>query len=280
MTFLKLSIRLNKMLTTDCNLGEGLWVNQFKAAWVDINKNQLLVCERSIVKNYSIINKPSIIYCGERNEISIGTDKGITKFNTITQKEVLLVDVSNSHNVKEFRSNDGGFCGSHQLLSFMHRNDPTKNLGFVYLVKNESLNLLDNSLHIPNTFIEIEHLKILISDSFKGQIWLYQLDEIGNLVEKTLWAQLDTGIGPDGGCLVGDFVFITLWDGASIAVFDKSGRLLKKLVLPIIRPTNCKFDAVSSQLWVTSANEGLDKDELSLYPLSGNTFVYDLELVS
>ena len=275
-----LSIRLRRMLTCNCHLGEGLWVNHSKAAWVDINRNQLLICEGNEVKNYFITNKPSIIYDGDKIEVSIGTDRGITKFNTETKKQILLTDVSNSHSVKEFRSNDGGFCGKYQLLSFMHRNDPVKNLGYVYLVKDESFCLLDDSLHIPNSFIEIEPSKILISDSLKGQIWLYELDDTGNFVERTLWTQLDTGIAPDGGCLVGDFVFFALWDDASIAVFDKCGRLLKKLPLPIIRPTNCKFDTVHSQLWVTSATEGLSKEQLSVYPLSGNTFVYDMEFLS
>ena len=268
------------MLASDCNLGEGLCIKRYKAAWVDINRDQLQVCEGNTVKNYFTQNKPSIIYDIENNEVSIGTDRGLTKFNTQNKKEVLLSDVSSAHSVKEFRSNDGGFCGNHQLLSFMHRNNPVKNLGFVYLVKDESFCLLDDSLHIPNSFIEIEPSKILISDSLKGQIWLYKLDDTGNLVEKTLWAQLDKGIAPDGGCLVGDFVFVALWDGASIAVFDKSGKLIKKLPLPIIRPTNCKYDAVRSQLWVTSASEGLSKEQLSRYPLSGNTFVYDLGLGS
>lgn len=274
---MKLAIRLNKMLASDCNLGEGLWVKRSRAAWVDINKDQLLICEGNNVRNYFTLNKPSIIYDIENNEVSIGTDRGLAKFNTQNNKEVLLSDVSSSHSVKEFRSNDGGFCGNQKLLSFMHRDDPVKNLGFVYLVKDESFRLLDDSLHIPNSFIEIEPSKILISDSLKGQICLYQLDDAGNLVEKTLWAQLDPGLAPDGGCLVGDFVFVALWDGASIAVFDKSGKLLKNLSLPVIRPTNCKYDAVRSQLWVTSASEGLSKEQLSHYPLSGNTFVYDLE---
>ena len=268
------------MLASDCKLGEGLLVKGSKAAWVDINRNQLLVCEGDAVRNYFTLNKPSIIYDIQNNEVSIGTDRGLAKFNTQSKKEVLLSDVSNSHSVKEFRSNDGGFCGNHQLLGFMHRNDPVKNLGFVYLVKDESFCLLDDSVHIPNSFIEIEPSKILISDSLKGQIWLYQLDDIGNLVEKTLWAQLNKGIAPDGGCLVGDFIFVALWDDASIAVFDKSGKLIKKLPLPIIRPTNCKYDAVRSQMWVTSASEGLSKKQLSSYPFSGNTFVYDLELGS
>jgi sugar lactone lactonase YvrE len=276
----KLAIKLKKMLSTNCNLGEGLWVKHSKAAWVDINRDQLLVYEGDTVRNYFTLNKPSIVYDIKNSEVSIGTDRGLSIFNITNKKEVLLSDISSSHNVKEFRSNDGGFCGNHQLLSFMHRNDSVNNLGFVYLVKDESFCLLDGSLHIPNSFIELEPSKILISDSLQGQIWLYKLDEAGDLVEKTLWAQLDKGIAPDGGCLVGDFVFVALWDGASIAVFDKNGTLIKKLPLPIIRPTNCKYDVVRSQLWVTSASEDLSKEQLIRYPLSGNTFVYNLELGS
>ena len=212
------------------------------------------------------------------NEVSLGTDVGLTIYDTIIKQEVSLTDTSAMHNIKEYRSNDGGFCGTHQLLSFMHRSDPENNLGFVYRVSGESNSLLDNSLHIPNSFIEIGPSKILISDSLKGQIWSYQLDKLGNLSEKTIWAQLEPGIAPDGGCLVEGLVFIALWDGAAIAVFDKDGTLLSKLALPVIRPTNCKFDAISSQLWITSASEGLSKEQMSFYPDSGNTLVYDLEL--
>ena len=127
---MKLAIRLKKMLASDCNLGEGLWVKRSRAAWVDINRDQLLICEGNTVRNYFTLNKPSIIYDIENNEVSIGTDRGLAKFNTQNKKEVLLSDVSSSHSVKEFRSNDGGFCGDHQLLGFMHRNDPVKNFGF------------------------------------------------------------------------------------------------------------------------------------------------------
>jgi sugar lactone lactonase YvrE len=276
----KFGLKLSKTIPNSCELGEGLWVKDDKAAWVDINKDELLVFQEGVCKSYFATNKPSIIFNFEHNVLSLGADKGLIRFNLQTKQEDLIFDASNKHNIATYRSNDGGFCGDHQLLGFMHRNDPVRNFGFVYLVKDKSFYLLDDSLHIPNSFIEIEPSKILISDSFKGQIWLYQLDDTGNLVEKTLWAQLDKGIAPDGGCLVGDFVFVTLWDGASIAVFDKSGKLIKKLPLPIIRPTNCKYDAVRSQLWITSASVGLSKEQLIRYPLSGNTFVYNLELGS
>jgi len=48
--------------------------------------------------------------------------------------------------------------------------------------------------------------------------------------------------------------------------------------MPVVRPTNCKFDSDNSMLWVTSASEGLTKKELEKYPQSGNTMVYKLKI--
>jgi sugar lactone lactonase YvrE len=273
-------ITLNKTLSSGCELGEGLCVKKDKAAWVDINNNYLMVYEEGVLTCHSTYYKPSIVYNIKEDEVSLGSDVGLTVFNTKTKREAVLSDVSAMHNTKEYRSNDGGFCENYQFLSFMHRSNPEDNLGFVYRVYDESISLIDNSLHIPNSFIEIGPSEILISDSLKGQIWLYQLDKLGNVAEKTIWYEFEPGIAPDGGCLVGDLVFIALWDDAAIAVFDKGGRLLNRLVLPIIRPTNCKLDKIASQLWITSASEGLSKHQVSLYPASGHTLVYDLELRS
>lgn len=269
---------LDNVIECNCELGEGLAIGSDFVAWVDIIQDTIFVHRYNRLITFKTQYKPSVIYSVNKDELVFGSHAGICCLDMNSGDERLLNLEKFNHNHQNYRSNDGGFCGDHKLLSFMHRDDPVKNLGFVYLVKDELCCLLDVSIHIPNSFIEIEPLKILISDSLKGQIWLYELDDDGNLVEKTLWAQLDKGIAPDGGCLVGDFVFVALWDDSSIAVFDKSGKLIKKLPLPIIRPTNCKYDAVRSQLWVTSASEGLSKEQLIRYPLSGNTFVYNLEL--
>ena len=268
---------LDNAIECNCDLGEGLAIGCDSVAWVDINQDTIFIFRNDRLNTFRTQFKPSVIYSVKKDELVFGSDAGICCLDINSGDERLLNLEKFNHNYQNYRSNDGGFCGDHKLLGFMHRNDPVKNLGFVYLVKDESFCLLDDSLHIPNSFIEIEPSKILISDSLKGKIWLYQLDDTGNLVEKTLWAQLDKGIAPDGGCLVGDFVFVALWNGASIAVFDKSGKLIKKLPLPVIRPTNCKYYTVRSQLWVTSASEGLSKEQLIRYPLSGNTFVYNLE---
>ena len=262
----------------NCDLGEGLAIGHDSVAWVDINKDTIFIHRDDKLSTFKTQFKPSVIYSVKKDELVFGSDLGICCLNINSGHEKLLDFEKFNHNHQNYRSNDGGYCGDYKLIGFMHRDDPVKNSGFVYLVKDKSFYLLDESLHIPNSFIEIEPSKILISDSIKSKIWLYELDAAGNLAKKTLWAKLDKGIAPDGGCLVGNFVFIALWDGASVAVFNKSGNLIKKLQLPIIRPTNCKYDSVRSKLWITSASENLSKEQLIRYPLSGNTLIYNLEL--
>ena len=248
-------------------------------AWVDITSNLIFIESELSINVISTVNKPSIIYGICENEIKFGSDAGLTVFNLLTEEEVTAKNVSHMHDTIQYRSNDGGFCRPHQLLGFMHRTNPEAQGGFVYKVLGETWSLLDDKIHIPNTFVEIEPSKILISDSLTGQIWIFELDLNGSLRNKTLWAQLEAGVTPDGGCLVGDFVLIALWDGSAIAVFTKDGQLIEKLPVPVVRPTNCKYDAQKSQLWVTSASEGLSKSQLKKYPDSGNTFIFDLRFL-
>jgi sugar lactone lactonase YvrE len=271
-------LSFNKMIESNCDLGEGLAISNDSVAWVDINQNIIFVYKDNKLNTFNTQFMPSVIYYLRKNNLVFGSDAGICCLDIDSGKDWLLNYGNFNHSYQKYRSNDGGFCNNHQLLSFMHRTDPMGNLGSIYRLTDESFVLLDDSLHIPNSFIEIEPSKILISDSLKSQIWLYHLDDLGNISEKTLWAQLESGISPDGGCKVGNFVFVALWDGASIAVFDTDGAWVENLLLPVNRPTNCKFDKARSQLWVTSATEGLSKEQMSLYPLSGHTLVYDLEL--
>lgn len=160
----------------------------------------------------------------------------------------------------EYRSNDVGWRGGYQLLGFMHRSKPNVHAGYVYGLSYGSRDLLDDSICIPNMFVEIESSKILISDSLKGENWLYELDTNGAVANKKLWAQLESGIATDGGCLVGDFVLISLWDRTGIGVFTKAGELKQTIQLPVLRPTTCKYDSALSALWATSASDGLTLD--------------------
>ena len=132
-----MKIELSNVINCYFSLGEGLHIYSSGVSWVDINNSKLAVFDEESLTNYNMDIIPSIIYAVKDNIFTIGCDLGLIEFSTLTKKSSLKIRNLSLQSV-EFRSNDGGFCGDHQLLSFMHRNDPVKNLGFVYLVKNES----------------------------------------------------------------------------------------------------------------------------------------------
>lgn len=271
------AITLKKVISSRCKLAEGLFITNGRVVWVEITNNLIFIESEFSINVFSTVDKLFIIYDISENKINFGSDAGITVFNSSTEEEFTSNNVSHMHDTIQYRSNDGGFCRQHQLLGFMHRTNPEAQAGFVYKILGETWNLLDDTIHMPNMFVEIEPSKILISDSLTGQIWILELDLNGSLRNKTLWAQLEAGVAPVGGCLVGDFVLIALWDGAAIAFFTKAGELMEKLAVPVVRPTNCKYDAKKGQLWVTSASKGLSKAQLKEYPDSGNKLFFDLE---
>jgi sugar lactone lactonase YvrE len=261
-----------------CSLGEGLLIRDGNGSWVDINSNSIFVSDGSGLLKYKTTSTPSIVFEFDKQYILFGSDSGFIRLCRKTGKEQALVTCPKNV-TSEYRSNDGGSCGGYKLLSFMHRRRPDLHAGYVYVMSHGSWSLLDDSIYIPNTFVEIDPSNVLISDSYKGEIWLFELDINGAVANKKIWAQLEPGIAPDGGCLVGDYVLISLWDGEGIGVFTKVGELIKILELPVLRPTNCKYDIERSTLWLTSAQEGLTSDQLVKYPNSGNTFVFNLELL-
>lgn len=273
------NFRLKNFFDCRCSLGEGLFVKMGTAAWVDIDNDKIYLYREDKLEEINLDFKPSVIFDINESKIQLGCDIGIVdiyinKDINHLRKNDHFID----HNMHNYRSNDGGFCGKSKIIGFMHRSNPEK-AGYIYSVQEDSYHLIDSSIHIPNSFIELNPLEILVSDSYKNKIWLFKLDDDGKLIKKSLWAKLDKNLCPDGGCMINDRIFLTLWDSAAIAIFNKSGMLLSKLELPILRPTNCKYDYDKSKLWVTSANNGLTIDEKSQFPLSGNTFVYDIDLM-
>ena len=207
----------------------------------------------------------------------LGTEKGLVEYNISSRKEKIIKNFSNFHSFKDYRSNDGGFCDEKILLGFMHRKNAEKIPGYIYIVKKNEISLLDNEIHVPNSFIQISKRKILISDSLKKEIWSYSIDHVTGDFSKELWAKIDSPAVPDGGCIINGLIFIALWDDASIGIFSSEGDLLRKVDVPAKRPTNWKYHPISSKLWVTSAREDLSINQIKTYPSSGDTFIYNLQ---
>ena len=267
---------LKKSIECKCSLGEGLYVDGGIASWVDIETNEIYIASDNQYIACKLNNKPSVIFSFEnKREFVIGSDIGIVMFDYKNNHEVIKSKIPKNHDYVNLRSNDGCNFGNLKLLGFMSRNDPKNNRGLVYSIKDSEWDIIDDSLSIPNSFIQIDENTVLISDSLENKIWKYSFSKC-NLKKKEIWADFNYDLIPDGGCFIDNYIYIAFWDAALIKIFDLSGNEVSNINLPIKRPTNCKFDEVSSELWVTSASIELSKNEIKDFPMSGNTFIYNL----
>tara|TARA_X000000950_G_scaffold285964_1_gene393406 strand:+ start:2871 stop:3719 length:849 start_codon:yes stop_codon:yes gene_type:complete len=266
------------IISSKCDLGEGLFVNGLAAAWVDINKSKIFLYKNSLTE-FDVKNRPSVIYQMSEDILIFGSENGICKIDLKNKTEELINDItySSNLNLKDFRSNDGGYCGDFQYLGFMHKNNPEKYSGYIFLIKDEKWILIDNKIHIPNSFIDLGNNFLLISDSLSSEIWLFNFAADGELRTKKIWRVLGGGQTPDGGCKIGEYIYLSMWDDNVINIYNLKGEYINNFKVPVLRPTNCKFDEYDSKLWITSASCGLNKEQLSDFPESGNTFAYKLK---
>lgn len=88
----------------------------------------------------------------------------------------------------------------------------------------------------------------------------------------------ETNGSPDGMTMdAEEKLWVAHWDGWCVCRWDPiTGRLIRKVPLPVARPTSCAFGgAALDTLYVTSATTGLDAEVLSKQPEAGGIFRFN-----
>lgn len=83
---------------------------------------------------------------------------------------------------------------------------------------------------------------------------------------------------PDGMTMdAEEKLWVAHWDGWCVCRWDPiTGQLLRKVPLPVARPTSCAFGGpVLDRLYITSATTGLDGEALSKQPEAGGIFAFN-----
>ena len=119
----------------------------------------------------------------------------------------------------------------------------------LYKYHNGQLDLIDDQIKVPNTFINLYKNHFLISDTKDRKVWKFVFDDEFNFIKKELWKEYEDGASPDGGCIMNDLVLITLCKKSCISVFYKrDGDELDRLIIDVPRPSNCKYSIDSKEL--------------------------------
>jgi sugar lactone lactonase YvrE len=101
-------------------------------------------------------------------------------------------------------------------------------------------------------------------------------DEMGRIANRRTLIEFEERDGwPDGMTIdSNECLWIAMWGGSKIVVVDSgSGRRISELAMPVSQPTSCTFGGDQlSDLFVTSAWEGMTPQQRKAEPLAGSLF--------
>lgn len=270
-------------LHTPADLGEGPWWDEERSEllWVDIFAGDIHRFNPRTGRDRSInVGQPvSMAAVREAGGLVCAVRDGIGFVDEDSGNFTLAIPVELERTGN--RMNDGACDPAGRLWAGTMATDLSPGKGALYRIGTglESTRILDG-VSISNgldwspdgkTFYHI--------DSSTRRIDAYDFDFYsGGLSRGRTLAELPDAIAtPDGMAVDTDgTLWVAMWDGGCIRRYSPRGDLLEVVELPVSRPTSVAFGGTNmNKLYVTSARNGLTRDQLASEPLAGSLFVLD-----
>lgn len=119
---------------------------------------------------------------------------------------------------------------------------------------------------------------LYFADSPTGEIVRYDFHEqTGSLSNRRIFAKSCGNGGPDGAGIDSDgTLWSARWGASKVLAYNPGGDIVADIAIPASQPTCVAFGGPDlNLLFVTSAKDGLSKDQLEKEPSAGNVFVYE-----
>ena len=268
--------------TAGNSLGEGaFWdASGQRLLWVDILEQRAMVKQGNSFSNYKLPVMPSVIWKVTEEQVYLASEKGVGILALSDGDYRTVVEVEADR--PDTRSNDGGVAPDGSFWFGTVLNEPKGKGGAIYRVAPDlSVERMAAPVGIPNTFLFPSSGEYaLIGDSLERRIYRYSIDG-DHLGAREVWMEKGSNDGgtPDGSVLIGERMVINAeWDGGRIVAYDMEGRECDALSLPVSRPTSCALGGADGRtLFITSAREGLTREEIAQQPDAGAVFAVQLQ---
>jgi sugar lactone lactonase YvrE len=146
-----------------------------------------------------------------------------------------------------------------------------------------SVHLMENGITISNGigWSPDNHLMYYV-DSLRYTIFVYDFElETGEIKNRRAFRYFSPGYGTPDGLTIDSrgFIWCAFWGGSKVVCFNPDGDMTLEIPLPVSQPTSCAFGGDDlSDLYITSAREGLSDAELKAQPLAGSLFVVETDV--
>lgn len=116
------------------------------------------------------------------------------------------------------------------------------------------------------------------TDTLGRRIWQSRVAEDGQVIETSLFVDIEDGAGyPDGptvdaeGC-----VWTGLFAGGAVRRYDPAGAMIAQVKFPVANITKIAFGGADLSVgYATTARKGLSAEQLAAQPLAGDLFAFD-----
>jgi xylono-1,5-lactonase len=270
-------------------LGEGpVWHQEEQALyWVDIIQSNLHRFRfdregNQYQHSWHFAGQLSSVVPAKRGGLLATFDTGIFHISLNTQKKtpIQLIEQEIINN----RFNDG-CCDTQGNYWFgsMDNNQASETGSFYRLNNNGKLNnLLElGQCTITNgpTFSQ-DGKYIYFTNTLAKTISQGCLDQDNNITNVQPFVQFSDNDGhPDGMCLDAEgFLWVCHYGVGKVSRFNQQGNCVRTIDLPVPNVTKCCFGGKTlNTLFITTAINGMSKEQQADYPLSGGLFSIDIE---
>ncbi len=234
------------------------------------------------VSSFNVGQPLGVLALTNTNELVMGLRDGIGFWNEDKQQLSIPPELKLHTSNSDLRFNDGAIDPAGRFLAGTMTFKGDKPLGKLYqLDKNKKLSVLKESMYIPNGMDwSLNGSLFYLTDTVRLTIYLYDYDvENGTIHNERNFIQFEKGEYPDGMCMDKEENFwITIWGKGKIKRFNKKGKLIDKILLPVPHPTSCCFGGEKMNLlFVTSSQLELNAAQRKEYPLAGNVFILETD---
>ena len=268
---------------TKCHLGEGpIWHKERKTLiWFDILEKKIFL-KKTINDEVKVhifnefVSSAAII---DKDNLLINSESGLKKFNL--DKNILddFLDLESENELT--RSNDGRVdnYGGYWISTMGKKHQ--RNLGSIYRYYKGDIKKLFSGMTIPNSICFSPCSQFAyFSDTLENKILKVKLDGNGWPKGKAeIFLNFSKeNLKPDGSVIDAEgCIWNAQWGSSRISKFDQNGNLIENIKLqvpfvtcPVIGGKN------NSTLFITTAREGMTKNQLKKFPNSGCVFMTEI----
>lgn len=261
-------------------LGEGaIWhATEKKLYWIDIEGRCLFIYNpaNNTNRQFFLGQRVGTVVPVDGGGVLVALQNGIHFLDTHTGSLTLLVNPLTNADI---RFNDGKCDPSGRFwVGSMHLEQTTGTASLYRLNTDQSVDIITDGVTISNGIVwSLDKQKMYYTDSPLRRVDVFDYNDSTGFVSnrKTAFTIPDELGDPDGMTIDSEGkLWIAIWGSNAVGRFDPAtGELLDKIFVPAPNITSCAFGGEDlDTLYITSAREGMNEEQLKEFPLSGGLF--------